>query len=338
MRTLIAGMAAVAALTAGAAEAQIAGRGAGYPMPGRGGMVRHGGMHVVPGRPGMVPGGHWNRGGGGRWQKRGGRWIGGWNAPGGWGGYRQPFVGWGLPTYWVQPGFVINNWSAYGLATPPAGYSWSRYYDDAVLIDGRGSVYDTVGGLDWDRYDDGYAYDEREVYDERVPVAPEYGRRDDGLGGAAIGAVAGGVAGNLIAGRGNRLGGTLIGAGVGGIAGYAIDKAEDRGRGAPPPPPPGYGAGYPPPPPGHGAGYPPPPPGYAHHGGGNWTSADGRTVVTTTGGGYYGGSTTTVVVQSAPVVTTTTTTEYYDDVVTYARPKVVKRKVWRRPTKTICRC
>lgn len=56
--------------------------------------------------------------------------------------------------------------------------------------------------------------------------------RDRGLGGAAIGAVVGGVAGNRIAGRGNRTIGTVAGAGVGAVAGSAIDRAEDRSRNA----------------------------------------------------------------------------------------------------------
>jgi len=49
---------------------------------------------------------------------------------------------------------------------PPAGYGWSRYYDDAVLVDGRGRVADVMYGVDWDGDDqggeayasDGYAY------------------------------------------------------------------------------------------------------------------------------------------------------------------------------------
>lgn len=52
---------------------------------------------------------------------------------------------------------------------------------------------------------------------------------DNGVGGLAIGAVAGGIAGNRIAGRGNRTIGTVAGAAVGVVAGAAIDKAEDRG-------------------------------------------------------------------------------------------------------------
>lgn len=281
---------------------------------------RPGGYH--PGQPGWQPGrpGGYNPGrpgehGGGRWQNRDGRWIGGWNAPGGWGGYRRPYVGWALPSYWAQPGFGIADWGAYGLAQPPYGYNWSRYYDDAVLIDGRGSVYDTVDGIDWDG---GYGYDDRGYVDDRGY------RRDDGLSGAAIGAVAGGALGAAV---GGGVGGALIGAGVGGVAGYAIDRNEDRGRRGPPP---GYGAGYPAP--AYGGGYGTAP-------GGTWVSPNGTTTVTTSGGGYYGGgSTTTVVVQTAPVVTTTTT-EIIEDKVTWSRPahKVVKRR-WRAPTKTICRC
>lgn len=57
----------------------------------------------------------------------------------------------------------------------------------------------------------------------------DYGRSDNGLGGAAIGGVLGGIAGNRIAGRGNRTKGTVIGAAAGAVLGAAIDKAEDRG-------------------------------------------------------------------------------------------------------------
>lgn len=330
MRTLlIAGLGAglgAALVSPGFAEAQgmaQRGPGASYGVPGRSPVMRpapHRGNTVVI-RPGQ---------GGQRWQMRGGRWIGGWNAPGGWGAYRAPFVGYTVPGYWVQPGFVVSDWSTYGLARPATGYNWYRYYDDAVLVDARGSVRDHVGGIAWDGYGGDYADG------GDVPVAPDYDRdrRDNGVGGAVAGAVVGGVAGNVIAGRGNRLEGTLIGAGVGAAAGYAIDRAEDRGRRGPPPPPP------PPPPHGYGAPYPAPghhaPDGYGQ--GGHWVSPDGRTTVTTVGGGY-GATTTTVVVQSAPVVTTTTTTEYYDRVV-HPRPAARRTysKVMRRPSKTICRC
>ena len=52
-------------------------------------------------------------------------------------------------------------------------------------------------------------------------------RRDDGLGGALIGGVAGGLLGNRVAGRGDRLLGTAAGAAVGALAGAVIDRAED---------------------------------------------------------------------------------------------------------------
>ncbi|MFZ2997787.1 RcnB family protein [Sphingobium sp.] len=195
-------------------------------------------------RPGMThgmnaprPGMNWN--GGHRWGPRqNGRWFAGWRAPGGWNGYQRPVYGYVLPRYWVSPNYYIANYGAYGLPTPAYGYGWSRYYDDAVMTDRYGRVYDSRSDVAWDRYEGGYGpdgdYDER---DER--------RGDNGVGGAAIGAVVGGVAGNRIAGRGNRTAGTLIGAGVGAVAGMAIDKAEDGPRRGPPPPHHrGYGAPY----------------------------------------------------------------------------------------------
>jgi hypothetical protein len=57
------------------------------------------------------------------------------------------------------------------------------------------------------------------------------GARDNGVGGAVIGGVVGGVAGNRIAGRHNRTVGTVAGAAVGAVAGSAIDRDEDRSRG-----------------------------------------------------------------------------------------------------------
>lgn len=106
-------------------------------------------------------GGGWNGGGhpggGSRWGGRtNGRWSAGWNAPGGWNGYRRPSRGWRLPSYWFTPSYFISDYGLYGLAPPPYGYNWSRYYDDAVLVDGSGRVRDYVGGLDWDQYDNGY--------------------------------------------------------------------------------------------------------------------------------------------------------------------------------------
>lgn len=52
---------------------------------------------------------------------------------------------------------------------------------------------------------------------------------DKGVGGALLGGVIGGVAGNRIAGKGDRVLGTAVGAVAGAVAGNVIDKAEDKG-------------------------------------------------------------------------------------------------------------
>jgi len=54
------------------------------------------------------------------------------------------------------------------------------------------------------------------------------GTRNSGLEGAAIGGIVGGLAGNRIAGRGDRTVGTIAGAAVGAAAGMAIDRSGDR--------------------------------------------------------------------------------------------------------------
>lgn len=245
--------------------------------------------------------------------------------------YVRPFRGFLLPRAWVVPTYYIANWQGYGLPRPAQGYGWSRYYNDAVLTDRNGRVFDSVQGVNWSAAQAGPAlqagqavvsqtyspdydpynydgdlllgnedvvhgthwartadqvvpsidYDDDYVSAPPPPVAQydryydpaflEACRRDSGLGGAAIGAAAGGLAGNRIAGRGNRTGGTLIGAGVGAIAGMVIDKAEDRERckrllaqyGAGNPPALGQPGGYPPQ--GLPVGYPPPPPGYYYY-------------------------------------------------------------------------
>jgi hypothetical protein len=341
-------------MTAGAAAQAGGAKGwSGGPRPGMT-MPRPGGWN------GVRPGGNWN--GAHRWGPRqNGRWYAGWRAPGGWGGYQRPVYGYVLPRYWVSPSYYIGNYGAYGLPAPAYGYGWSRYYDDAVMTDRYGRVYDHRSGIDWDRYEGGYGPDGGypEEYD-----AP---RRDDGVGGAAIGAVVGGVAGNRIAGRGNRTAGTLIGAGVGAVAGMAIDKAEDGPRRGPPPPRrPGaaYDDGY-----GYADDVVTTQNDYEGRWTGTWTTDDGRKVSGTydgrfegevrgagvdyaappyaaphwghgpgsvaPAGGYVAGGyyypapiVTTVTVQ--PAVTTTTTTTYVTEKVRVGRPA---RKVVRS-----CRC
>ncbi|WP_326523404.1 RcnB family protein [Sphingomonas sp.] len=297
---------------------------------------------------GQVRGGQRQWAGQSRWGGRiDGRWYGGVRAPGGWTAYRRPTRGWVLPGYWFAPSFHISDFAYYGLGSPPAGYRWSRYYDDAVLVDGRGRVFDSVGGVDWSRYDGGYAYDD-DYYegDDRGPRE----RRDDGVGGAVIGGVIGGIAGNVIAGRGDKLAGTIIGAGAGAIAGAAIDRADGRRgdrrrdrdlRRMPPPPP---GAAYP-----HaGPGYPPPPPQVYrdgrvetrvyHHGGvphGYYGQGYGY------GYGWAGGTTTTVTVMPTTTRTTETITVYESVAMkkkVYRAPARPKTKIiYRAPSKTLKR-
>jgi Ni/Co efflux regulator RcnB len=78
-----------------------------------------------------------------------GSWHGGVRAPGGYSAYRRPHRGFILPSYWVNPGFSFNNYSVYGLRAPNNGYYWSRYYDDAVMVNNRGYVYDSVPNVNW---------------------------------------------------------------------------------------------------------------------------------------------------------------------------------------------
>ncbi|HEX4693081.1 RcnB family protein [Sphingomonas sp.] len=112
-------------------------------------------------------GGQWRGNNGGqrngrsRWGNRiGGFWWAGVQAPGGWNGYSRMKRGKRLPGYWISPNYIISDWQLYGLGMPPEGYYWSRYYNDAVLIDANGMVYDSIGSVDWDRYQGGYAYDD----------------------------------------------------------------------------------------------------------------------------------------------------------------------------------
>ncbi len=104
---------------------------------------------------------HWGR----RFE---GRWEGGLHAPGGWHAYRAPARGFVLPPYWIQERFYIADPGVYGLPSPPPGYGWSRYYDDAVLTDGEGRVQESRAGIPW-RYDDD-APPPRHAADDHAPA------------------------------------------------------------------------------------------------------------------------------------------------------------------------
>lgn len=184
MRGMMVLGAGVALFGTAAADAQAPG--APYPQPGR--QVVPGTYHPplppAPRAPAVAP--PFDRSAQlppPRWGSRvDGRWWGGGNAPGGWAAYRRPQRGWRVPSYWAAPRFYVNDWRSYGLAQPQPGYGWSRYYDDAVLIDHRGVVSDYRSGLDWDALGDAYRDDVPMRYDgpprdERVIV-----RRERGLG------------------------------------------------------------------------------------------------------------------------------------------------------------
>jgi hypothetical protein len=99
---------------------------------------------------------------------------------------------------------------------------WSNGYErDAYATDYDATRY----------YRSGSQYRERrlsaadEVY--RGSDGRYYCKRSDGTTGLVIGAVAGGVVGNVIDGGHNRLAGTLIGGALGALAGRAIDQSSD---------------------------------------------------------------------------------------------------------------
>ena len=57
-----------------------------------------------------------------------------------------------------------------------------------------------------------------------------YCRRSDGSTGLIVGAIAGGILGNIIAPGGSEALGTILGAGAGALAGQAIDRNDVRCR------------------------------------------------------------------------------------------------------------
>ncbi|SIN87981.1 regulator RcnB of Ni and Co efflux [Parasphingorhabdus marina DSM 22363] len=150
-------------------------------------------------------------------------------------------------------------------------------------------------------------------------------RKSSGIGGAVVGGALGALAGNRIAGRGNRLGGSLIGGGLGAVAGAAIEQSSDRCRKLLRK----YGE-------------------EEHHVRRDHHRKQARKHhVYPSGwqGGYYYPAyyyqhaqpmVTTIIIESQPVTTTTTTTTYVDEEVIYTKPRPVAKKRWRKaaPKKT----
>jgi hypothetical protein len=80
------------------------------------------------------------------------------------------------------------------------------------------------------REDRGYRND-RGYRGQRNNYRGDRGRNrcSDGTTGTVIGAIAGGLLGNQVAGRGDRTAGTLLGGVVGGLAGRSIDRGGSNG-------------------------------------------------------------------------------------------------------------
>ncbi|MBC9033538.1 RcnB family protein [Sphingomonas sp. JC676] len=249
-----------------------------------------------------------------------GRWDAGNRAPGGWSSYRRPVRGWTLPGYWRDSRFRVNDYLNFGLSAPPRGYYWVRYYDDAVLVDDGGRVWDSTGGIGWGTsaeasYGDSYAYAESSSSGSAGADYPPPPRRPI----------------------------------------ESVDpNAYYREPGAYLAPEPGYDAEpipapYPSYPEG---GYAPPvvqgppavqvqtvrAPGYGYGMQGGY----GVTTYSSGGYAYGGGATTTVVVIPAVATTTTTTTETYTTTYVSKARRVVRRaavRKWRpKPKCCVCVC
>jgi outer membrane lipoprotein SlyB len=97
---------------------------------------------------------------------------------------------------------------------------------------GRPGYNHRSGGYDRDRSHSGYrqGHHRRQLRDnDRIYRGRDghyYCKRDDGTTGTIVGALAGGVLGNIIGPGGSKTLGTVIGAVGGGVAGRAIDRND----------------------------------------------------------------------------------------------------------------
>lgn len=122
--------------------------------------------------------------------------------------------------------------SVSGLAATPAAaqrYDEQRYAYDQAYQDGynRQGYQQARGYPDQRGYRDDRRYDEQRRYDDRRYY--NQSRCRSGNTGTILGAIAGGLLGNGIAGRGDRTLGTVLGAGGGALAGRAIERDGQRG-------------------------------------------------------------------------------------------------------------
>ena len=114
--------------------------------------------------------------------------------------------------------------ATFGISSAAEARRWDgdRYYDNR----GNGGQRYYGGGRDYDR---NYYRGGRGGYYQRDAYRGSGRRcRGDGSTGLIIGAIAGGLLGNSVAGYGDRTVGTVIGGGAGALAGRAIDRSDDR--------------------------------------------------------------------------------------------------------------
>lgn len=105
------------------------------------------------------------------------------------------------------------------------------HYNDRYYSNYNDNYYESRRDYRESRYDrDDRDYREsRYDRDDRDDREYRNERCSKGTGGTIIGAIAGGLLGNEVAGRrGDRTAGVIIGAGVGALAGRAIDRAGNR--------------------------------------------------------------------------------------------------------------
>lgn len=88
------------------------------------------------------------------------------------------------------------------------------------------SRYEYRDGRGYDRGYNNYRGRDRR-YNYRSQRARE--KCQDGDGGTIVGAIAGGLLGNSVAGRGDRTLGTILGGAVGAVAGREIDRSDRPG-------------------------------------------------------------------------------------------------------------
>ncbi|CAN5474311.1 hypothetical protein BH09PSE4_BH09PSE4_06740 [soil metagenome] len=107
-------------------------------------------------------------------------------------------------------------------ATPAAAQSYGRHYDQGGYRDGY-----SQNGYDQRGYDQ-RGYDQRSYHGQDRRYANRNRQRGcDNTAGTLLGAIAGGLLGSSIAGRGDRTLGALLGGAGGALAGRSIDRADD---------------------------------------------------------------------------------------------------------------